>query len=109
MSELTRIPCQGSANAAFKRTDGGKPSKKNAAPACQNFIEVLGPVSPNVTYLCRQCSPVASPPPNTFQGKQFVKDLNRSAKPEGTRHVKNQGTDIIRQKDNEWLTTHSKS
>jgi hypothetical protein len=83
---MTRIQCSGISHPAFSRTDGNKPSKKEAQiiaenGGCREFIEVENP-SPAFRYLCRYCSPVAAPPPNTFAGKQFDKGLSRGASPD---------------------------
>lgn len=51
-------------------------SKTRAVEDCREFIELESP-APGFRYLCRNCSPVASPPPNTFAGKQFDKGLRR--------------------------------
>ncbi len=52
-------------------------SKSRAKENCTNSVEVDGGISGSFKYLCRDCSPVAAPPPNTFQGKQFDKGLRR--------------------------------
>jgi hypothetical protein len=50
--------------------------KGRAVENCKQSIEVESPSS-NFKYLCRKCSPVAPPPPNTFTGKQFDNGLRR--------------------------------
>jgi len=65
---MVRIYCSGKKhpNAARNR----------ASEDCEFYIELENPV-PSFSYLCRHCSPVASPPPNTFAGKQFDKSIGK--------------------------------
>ena len=55
-------------------------SKSRAKENCTNFTLVEDGISGNFKYLCRGCSPVAPPPPNTFAGKQFDRDVSRVGK-----------------------------
>jgi len=56
-------------------------SKGRSTEDCREFIEVENP-SLNFRYLCRRCSPVAPPPPNTFAGKQFDKSMAKGGNPD---------------------------
>lgn len=52
-------------------------SKNRASEDCKYYIEFPNDPGQAFKYLCRHCSPVAPPPPNTFAGKQFDKSVGK--------------------------------
>jgi len=58
-------------------------SKFRAKENCDQFIEFQeDSLAKNFRFLCRNCSPVAPPPPNTFAGKQFDKSMAKGGNPD---------------------------
>jgi hypothetical protein len=56
-------------------------SKSRAVKDCSEFVLLdQETTSQKFKYLCRNCAAVASPPPNTFTGKQFDRGLTRSGR-----------------------------
>lgn len=58
---------------------------------CDTVIQVEEPLSPNARYVCRFHS--KSVQTVFFQEFQFDKDMRRSQKPTGTRHIRRQGSE----------------
>ena len=61
-------------------------SKSRAKETCSQYIDVeLDSLAPGFRFLCRNCSSIAPPPPNTFAGKQFDRSLGRGGNPDPER------------------------
>ena len=59
---------------------------------CSSVFETEEQLSPSATYTCRAHTKVGKS--QHFQPNQFDKDLRRAAKPIGTNHILNQGSDV---------------
>ncbi len=74
---------------------------KCSGEGCEAVYETLEPFAPETKYSCRVHTPRRENKVQ-FQKHQFDKDLRRAAKPVGTSHITNQGSDIL---DSEDITT----